>query len=160
MAGRQYTSHRAKTFDAASDLSLAAKRYCFVKKTAVNYGVDLCGADERAIGVLTVGAEEGKGATVALVGGGGSVMLKAGAAITAGQKLKSDASGRAVPVLSGGQPFFAIALETVTNADEYIEALFQTGSTLVASPSASKSPSASQSPSASKSPSASASASS
>lgn len=157
MSGRQYTSHRAKTFDAASDLSAAAKRYCFVKKTAVNYGVDLAGTDDLCIGVLQVGAEEGKGATVALVGGGGSTILKAGAAITAGDRLRSDSTGRAVPVTGGAQAFYAVAVETVSNADEYVEAVFQTGRSLAVSPSASKSPSASTSPSASKSPSASAS---
>jgi hypothetical protein len=126
MSGRQAgPSIKPKTFDANSDLSADAKRYCFVKVSGVKE-VDLCGAGEQPCGVLQVGAIATKAVTVGVVGGGGGTKLKAGAAVTAGDPLKSDATGRGVTATTGND-FYAIALETAANADEYIEALLQSG---------------------------------
>jgi hypothetical protein len=124
--GRQAgPSHLAKTFIADSDLSAAASRYTFVKVSGVQKA-DVCGAGEQAIGVLQVGGADNKASTVALVGGGGGTKLKVGAAVTAAAPLKSDSTGRAVTA-SAGEPYHAIALETVSNANEVIEALLQSG---------------------------------
>lgn len=124
--GRQAgPSVKPKTFDANSDLSAAAKRHTFVKVSGVEE-IDTCGAGQMPIGVLQVGGAAGKASTVGLIGGGGGTQLLVGAAVTAGDPLKSDATGRGVTATSGND-FYAIALETAANADEKIEALLQSG---------------------------------
>lgn len=126
MAGRQAgPSTKVKTLDAGADLSASSARYTFQKVSAA-YAVTTAGAGERPVGVLEVGAAQDRGCGVSLIGSGGGTILKAGAAVTAGDPIKSDASGRGVTATSGND-YYAIALETVANADEYFEALLQTG---------------------------------
>jgi len=125
-SGRQYgPSNLVKTFAAGADLSAAAKRFTFMKVSGV-IAATTAGAGEQPVGVLQGGAEAARGIAVGLLGAGGGTTLKAGAAVTAGDLLKSDSTGRAVAA-SAGQNFYAIALETVANADEYLEALLQSG---------------------------------
>lgn len=124
MAGRQAgPSVKAKTFDADTDLT--SSRYCFAKVTGAEE-VGVAGAGELPIGVVEVPGEAGMATTIGLIGGGGGTKLKAGAAVTAGAPIKSDSTGRGVTATSG-QDFYAIALETVANANEYFEALLQSG---------------------------------
>lgn len=126
MSGRQFSSHQPKTFKAAGDLSGANKRYSFVKMSAANE-VTTAGAGETAVGVQQNEPNAaGKPTVVALCGAGGGTKLRIGAAVSAGDKLKSDASGRGVAAATGNE-YFAIANEAGAAANEVVEAMLQVG---------------------------------
>ncbi len=123
--GRQNTKHVAKTVKAAADLSAAAKRHTFVKVSAAQK-VNTAGAGDVCIGVQQNLPKQDQGCVVALIGGGGTSLLVAGGAIAAGDRLKSDASGRGVAV-GANDDYYAIALDAATNAGELVEAVLQAG---------------------------------
>lgn len=66
---------------------------------------------------------DGRGIAVGLVG---VTKLVIGAAVTSGQRLKSDASGRGIRHLGKGA-YGAVALEDGSTANDVIEALLTTG---------------------------------
>jgi hypothetical protein len=110
------------TFTSSGDLS--AGRYKFVKISAAQT-VALTGAGERAIGVLTNAPDAaGKPASVRILG---TVEVMCGAAVAAGNLLKSDANGKAINASVANDDFFGIALEAATADGDIIEALLVTG---------------------------------
>lgn len=65
-----------------------------------NIRVATCGAGEKAVGVF--GHDQASGQKVPLINGPGIVVpMTSGAAITAGQEVQSDATGRAIPLAAG-----------------------------------------------------------
>jgi len=75
------------------------------------------GADANALGVCRVAAVSGDNIPVDFLG---TAVVEAGAAITKGATLKSDASGRGITwVTSGGR--LGIALEAATGSGQLIE---------------------------------------
>jgi Uncharacterized conserved protein (DUF2190) len=83
----------------------------------------------RAAPISTAGAKAlGVSARPVLLGEGfdcicyGTAVIETGAAVTAGQEIASDATGRAIPQ-SGAARSAGIALQTATAAGEYIEVL-------------------------------------
>lgn len=81
------------TLVAAADLS--AQQYRFVNLDGTGKAA-LAGAGAEAVGVLQNKPVANAEATVADIGGGGTSKVVAGAAIAAGARVASDASGRAV----------------------------------------------------------------
>lgn len=110
------------TFKADSDLS--TKQYFLGKRTAT--GVDIAGANDRALGPIVNKPKLGSGAAIQV---SGIAFVKAGAAVTAGDYLKADATGRAI-TCAGELPgtlveAFGIALEAATALDDQIRVLLQ-----------------------------------
>ena len=77
------------------------------------------GADGNSIGVARSSGVSGDKITVDL---DGTAIVEAGAAITVGATIKSDASGRAIPWATSGARV-AIALEAATAAGQLVEVL-------------------------------------
>ncbi len=96
-----------KGYLAAEDLS--AKQYYFVKLSTDDKHVALCGANERAIGVLMNAPESGQGAEVALIGGG--ALLKINETVTIGKLLTSTSGGLGEVSDAAGEWSAALALE-------------------------------------------------
>ena len=110
------------TLKADSDLS--TKQYFLGKRTAT--GVEIAGANDRALGPIVNKPKLGSGAAIQL---SGIAFVKAGAAVTAGDYLKADATGRAI-TSAGELPgtlveVFGIALEAATALDDQIRVLLQ-----------------------------------
>lgn len=84
-----------RTFIAGSDLSAAQFKLVAL---AADGEVDVAGAGAQAIGVCLNQPAAGKAATVCLTG---KVLVEAGAAITAGDELASDAAGAVVTATTG-----------------------------------------------------------
>jgi len=82
---------RMITLIAAADLS--AKKHYVMKLTAANT-INVCGLGEQPAGVLDNAPESGGSCAVAV---SGRLRIAAGAAITAGQMVMADATGRAIP---------------------------------------------------------------
>lgn len=78
----------------------------------------VCGNGEYPHGVITEGSVAGKSTTVQT---GGLAKVKAGAAVTAGAKVMSNGSGKAITAASAGSTILGIAMNTVLNADEILE---------------------------------------
>lgn len=78
------------------------------------------GADANALGVTRVAAVSGDKIPVDVLG---TVIVEAGAAVSAGASLKSDASGRAITWVTSGAKV-GIALEAAGAAGQFIEVLF------------------------------------
>src|SRR5512139_2974636 len=77
------------------------------------------GADANTLGVARYAGVSGDKVTTDVIG---TSIVEAGAAITAGATLKSDASGRAITwVTSGGK--VGIALQSASAAGQFIEVL-------------------------------------
>lgn len=87
-------SRDTRTFIAGEDLSAA--QFKFVTLEADGQ-VDIAGDGVRAIGVCLNQPTAGKAATVAMTG---KVLVEAGAAVTAGDEIASDAAGNAVTAAS------------------------------------------------------------
>lgn len=85
---------RVETYIAGADLS--SKQYTFVKMSGAD--VVSAGDGEDAIGVLWNDPTSGKAASVVR---GGDPHVYAGAAITAGADIASDAAGKVVPAATG-----------------------------------------------------------
>ncbi|MCU7494762.1 MAG: DUF2190 family protein [Ignavibacteria bacterium] len=117
------------------------------KQLFVGLDGDVCGAGKKALGVSELDAAEGEMATVIV---SKIALVTSGAAITAGDALVSDASGKAIPatdlsattpagavpvVSSGAQPVMTIAgslppevingyaLDAATGADKLVRVL-------------------------------------
>lgn len=91
-----------------------------VARRFVHAAGDQAVADENVLGVARAAASAtGQQVPVDVLG---TVTIEAGAAITKGATLKSDASGRAITWASAGAKV-AIALEAAGAAGEFIEAL-------------------------------------
>lgn len=89
---------------------LSAKQYCFVKFTASTDGqkVSICGAGDKALGVVMNAPVAGEEAEVAKLHGG--ALLKLAGTIAAGDSIKPDANGAGV-VGATGDMCSAIAQE-------------------------------------------------
>lgn len=96
-----------------ADADLSAKQYFLVAKSAT--GVGLAGANARVLGPLM---DKPAAAAFGAVQVSGIAKVKAGAAIAAGDYLKSDANGKAVPAAAEAAgvlvEIFGIALEAAT----------------------------------------------
>lgn len=100
--------------EASADLSANQHRFLVVD---ANGQVAVAGAGVLAVGVLQNDpAAQGEAATVML---DGVSKVVAGAAVTSGAEVASDASGRAVTAATGNR-VNGIALETCANAGEVI----------------------------------------
>lgn len=77
------------------------------------------GADGNAVGVAATAAALGERFPVVVKG---TAIVEAGAAISAGATLKSDASGRAIAWATSGAKV-GVALEAATAAGQFIEVL-------------------------------------
>ena len=76
-------------------------------------------ADANVLGVVRQAAASGDRVTVDTLG---TAIVEAGAAITAGQTLKVDASGRAIPWATSGAKV-ALALQAAAGAGSFLEVL-------------------------------------
>ena len=105
-----------------ADLSVATKQFTFVKAVG-NQRVNTCGAGQSALGVqmqLGVGSPQ----SVMFRMNGTALLKVAGLAtpIIAGDRLKSDATGRGVKIAAATDVACAIALEGADADDVVIEA--------------------------------------
>lgn len=107
------------SLEAGSDLS--ASQYHFVS-VAADGQVDATGDGAMADGVLLNDpAAAGRPATVCV---SGFVKVKAGAAITRGDYIASDASGKAVAATTTGDVILGTALEAATADGDIISIIF------------------------------------
>lgn len=107
---------------AAADLS--GSQFCFVKVTGVSAVNTTTAATDFACGVLQNKPTSGQSAQVGM---GGISKVKVGGAVTAGDRLTSDATGRAITTVTAGNRYTAIALETATTANQLIAAMLVNG---------------------------------
>lgn len=84
----------------------------------VDFTGNTCSAGERALGVPRYDCAANEDVAV---GARGEMLVEAGAAITPGQEVESDASGRAVPKTTGVSA--GEARDTATAAGDYIRVL-------------------------------------
>jgi len=109
---------------AASDLS--SYQYCNVKMASATT-VDMCGANERGIGVLLNKPESGEAADVALYGIVMMVVDGNAGAITAGTSyLHSDAAGKGVATTTDTHVLCGLALAGSSAAGDIIPVLLIT----------------------------------
>lgn len=115
-----------RTFVAGEDLSSA--QFKFVTLEADGQ-VDLAdAAGERAVGVLLNKPAAGKAATVAMTG---KVMVVAGAAVTAGDQIQTDAAGDAITA-AAGDVVMGYALEDAVDGQVFAMELIQGGNVVPA----------------------------
>lgn len=88
--------------------------------------VVLAGANAFILGVLRNNPKEGEAAAIASVRGT-SVKVLAGAAITMGDPLQTDSSGRFITAASSAQKIVARAMQAATAAGQLIEAVLLDG---------------------------------
>ena len=114
-------SRDTRTFIAGEDLSSA--QFKFVTLEADGQ-IDLAdAAGERVLGVLENQPTAGKAATVYMTG---KVMVVAGAAVTAGDEIQTDAAGDAIPALTG-DVVVGYALEDAVDGQVFAMELIQGG---------------------------------
>ena len=114
-------SRDTRTFVAGEDLSSA--QFKFVTLEADGQ-IDLAdAAGERALGVLLNKPTSGKAATVAMTG---KVMVEAGAAVTAGDEIQTDATGDAITA-AAGDVVLGYALEDAVDGQIFAMELIQGG---------------------------------
>jgi len=120
-------SRDTRTFEAGEDLSSA--QFKFVTLEADGQ-VDLAdAAGERAIGVLLNKPDAaGKAATVAMTG---KVMVEAGAAVTAGDQIQTNAAGEAIEA-AAGDVVMGYALEDAVDGQIFAMELIQGGNVVPA----------------------------
>jgi hypothetical protein len=106
------------SLNASADLS--AKQYTLVKVSGVNTIASNVLATTLSIGILLNEPPSGSPGTVAIAG---VTKAKCGAAVTAGDQLMSDTSGRVITATGSGAYVIGVALETSANADEIIRIL-------------------------------------
>ena len=121
---RSFVPGIQKTFKAGADLSADAKRYTFVAMSA-DQTVNTAGAGAAAIGVQQNQPASGKSCVV-MITGTSKVLVDGGTAIAAGDKLKTDASGRGIKNTAGTN-CVGIALEAAAAANLVIEVLLTPG---------------------------------
>lgn len=114
--------HVLGSLTAAADLS--GSQYCAVKVTGVNAVNITTAVSDFAVGILQNAPVSGGPAQIAREG---ITKVKVGAGVTAGDRLTSDGSGRAILTVTGGQRYFGIALETVTTANQLVSVLLVNG---------------------------------
>jgi hypothetical protein len=113
MSAFQYP--RVRTFKAAA--SLTGKKYHGVKLTANPNEVAIAVAGDAEFILLNEPSAAGEAAECAMVGGG--AMAHAGAAVTIGQEVASNAAGKLIPAVAGNK-VVGIAL-SAASTDEYFE---------------------------------------
>src|SRR5690349_12616111 len=116
--GQQFNS--AWSFTGVATGTINAQR--FVKQAGAsgqNLGLAQSGAGDNAMGVARFGAATGEKTTVDCVG---SAVVEAGAAVTAGDTVKADPSGRAITWATSGARL-GVALEAAGAAGQFIEVL-------------------------------------
>ena len=119
-------SRDTRTLIAGEDLSSA--QFKFVTLEADSQ-VDLAdAAGERALGVLLNQPTAGKAATVAMTG---KVMVEAGAAVTAGDEIQTDANGDAITAATG-DVVMGYALEDAVDGQIFAIELIQGGNVVPA----------------------------
>lgn len=94
----------------------------FVKQTGANgtsLGCAQSGAGENAMGVARYGAASAASTTVDCLG---SAVVECGAAVTAGDTVKADATGRAITWVTSGAKL-GVALEAGGAAGAFIEVM-------------------------------------
>lgn len=110
------------TLEAGSDLS--ASQYCFVS-LASDGQFDATGDGAEADGVLqddpSAAGRQGQ-----VMVGIGVTKIKAGAAVSVGDNVASDSTGRGVTAVSGDK-IMGVALEAAANANEIFTMLFKPG---------------------------------
>lgn len=115
--------HVIGSIGAAADLS--ASQFCFVKVTAA-YTVNITtAATDFAIGVLQ--NKPNAAGQPAQIARDGISKIKAGAAVAAGDRLTSDATGRGITTVTAGNRYHAIALEAAGAANQLISAVLVNG---------------------------------
>ena len=97
---------------AAADLSAS-------KNLFIGFDGDLCAADAKPLGVLNANTEDTEEAPIVAAG---IALVYSGAAISQGDKLKSNASGKAITWASSGA-VAGYALDAASGADELIRVL-------------------------------------
>jgi len=114
----------ARTFTVSGDnLSASSDQHIFVKAGATSPQVVAAAAGDPVIGVSQGTAKDGEGISVGVVG---ITQLTIGGAVTFGQLLKPDSTGRAVRHTGLGA-YGAVALQDGGAANEKIEALLVPG---------------------------------
>jgi hypothetical protein len=108
-----YIEPKIYTFTAGADLSSYKNR--FVKFGADYETVAICGANERAIGVLMNAPESGERAEVAVIGGGAK--LEIDEAVALGKLITSKALGLGEVADAGGEWCAAIAMQDGVQGD-------------------------------------------
>lgn len=99
-----------------------------VKKTTAGEVIHGAAGTDECLGVsLEAAAAQGDAIPVAHIGAGGKCEIEAGAAITAGADLASDASGRVVAATTG-DAVVGFADEAASGAGEYITVSLSKGS--------------------------------
>lgn len=93
--------------------AIAAKRF-------VAYDGSQAAAGDTVQGVARSDAADGEDVSVDTLG---TAIVEAGGAVSVGDSLEPDATGRAVPDTAGGNPQVARALESATSSGQSIEVL-------------------------------------
>ena len=96
---------------AAADLSNS-------KNLLIGFNGNICGSSAKPLGVLTAGSPLGEESAVIARG---IALVYSGAAVSAGAKLQSNASGKVVNFLSGEVAGYAV--DAASGADELIRVL-------------------------------------
>lgn len=112
MANKTYKPLLIDSIEAQADLT---------EKTFVGFDGNVCGANEKAYGVVDVATEAGQPAPVGVLG---TFLVIAGGAITQGTAITSDANGKAVAIAADDDLTPDIingyALDSATEAGEEI----------------------------------------
>lgn len=115
-----YEENMRKLGSLTASADLRTHQYKWVKLSGAGT-VTVCAAStDEPIGVLLNKPNTGEAAEIAT---DGIVKVVAGAAITAGAALMSDASGRAITAATAGNKTFGKALEAASGAGQVISAL-------------------------------------
>ncbi len=106
--------------DQTASADLSTHQFKFVKQSGVKT-VTVCAATtDIPTGVLYNNPTSGQAAQVAIAG---KVKVICGAAVTAGQEVMSDTSGRAITATGSGNRSKGVAQTTTTTAGELVEVL-------------------------------------
>lgn len=114
--------HVTGSLAAAADLS--GSQFCFAKVTAADTVNITTAATDFAVGVIQNKPTSGQAVQLGHLG---ITKVKAGAGITAGDRLTSDSSGRAIATTTSGNRYYAIATQTVTTANQLVSAVLVNG---------------------------------
>jgi autotransporter translocation and assembly factor TamB len=120
-------SRDTRTFEAGEDLSSHQFKFVTLESDGQVDAADAAG--ERALGVLLNKPDAaGKAATVAMTG---KVMVEAGAAVTAGAQLQTNAAGEAITA-AAGDVVMGYALEDAVDGQIFAMELIQGGNVVPA----------------------------
>lgn len=119
-----YQSHGFKVGVLTASADLSSSQFLFVKASGVGT-VAVCAASTDApIGVLQNKPTSGQEAEIV---NGGITKVVAGAAVTAGAEVMSNASGQAITAATAGNRIAGVALETATASGQIIAVLLYAG---------------------------------